>query len=928
MKKYFLFAWILFSSIALEAELLTPKTIEPGTRRYLVLRVEFQEDDHSVTTGNGRFMINEWTGHDTTYVVDPLPHDRSYFHSHLKFIDHYWSEASKGRIRIDTADALLLPAEEDPYILNRKMRYYSDPDSIDHRLAALVYESVNAAIEASGSIADNDGVIIYHAGVGQDFNIDLDDSPFDIPSFYFDENYLSEYLSADKFNRLVSNGCSKGIVLPESQNQLKQNIALNGTEILMTGMLLGLPPLYDTELGRSGAGIFGLMDQGSNRAGGLCPVKPSAYERFLLGSAEPVEIIRSQRLRILRDEVYKIPLSSNEYFLIEFRKNTGFWADSLLWSRNDIRNHLDVLSALDSLGVLDYRLENGVLTHVSDHDVSLPASGLLIWHIVEPETFGENPNRQRSPFLDLVEADGGDDIGKFYNTLDPSVNNGWKWDMWFRNNPAFSDNNPDLYRMQFNDESHPDTRSVNDLPSGIAIQNFHFYTDSVVLELEMDTPVRKNVSNTVFDEFTTALPAVFTSPKTLIGYRDSSLFLYSAEDGLRKIYSQNKAYEKQQTALLTQGNALLQVLNTDGGAEITKLRYQPSGMLSAENLFRFDYELDLDHLALSGDSLFLPALSAENPAQFLHTGSTWALTDIDTSAVGFVPYIRNGEFLAYIKAREAAVMNDTLIVADNEPGFSFVSGTSGETAGPMAEEHTIRQLIPVHLNEDGVFELLALTTFNGRSTLSAFTHAGYLLDGFPVFNDYRELRVYYLDGDPQILAYDPSGTIDAYSVSAELLYSLPAPVNAASLFMEQVSADSAWLVADGSIYTVRSDSVYWGYRGKDAVHSNAHRTLQSATPVVSTTLIRDGLIYNYPNPVENGMTKFRYFATGAHSVTINIYQLNGRHVETLTQMAVNQQWNEIRWDVSDHESGVYIARISVGDGSRTETYFVKPAILK
>ncbi|MDZ7821907.1 MAG: hypothetical protein U5N26_08895 [Candidatus Marinimicrobia bacterium] len=84
-------------------------------------------------------------------------------------------------------------------------------------------------------------MIIYHAGVGQDFNIDLDDSPFDIPSFYFDENYLSQHLSAEAYSWLISQGCRRGIVLPETQNQLKTSIALNGTEILLTGMLLELP---------------------------------------------------------------------------------------------------------------------------------------------------------------------------------------------------------------------------------------------------------------------------------------------------------------------------------------------------------------------------------------------------------------------------------------------------------------------------------------------------------------------------------------------------------------------------------------------------------------------------------------------------------------------------------------------------------------
>jgi len=44
--------------------------------------------------------------------------------------------------------------------------------------------------------------------------------------------------------------------------------------------------------------------------------------------------------------------------------------------------------------------------------------------------------------------------------------------------------------------------------------------------------------------------------------------------------------------------------------------------------------------------------------------------------------------------------------------------------------------------------------------------------------------------------------------------------------------------------------------------------------------------------------------------------------------SIDQQWNEIVWDVSDYESGVYIAKIDITDGTKTETYFVKPAILK
>jgi type IX secretion system substrate protein len=247
---------------------------------------------------------------------------------------------------------------------------------------------------------------------------------------------------------------------------------------------------------------------------------------------------------------------------------------------------------------------------------------------------------------------------------------------------------------------------------------------------------------------------------------------------------------------------------------------------------------------------------------------------------------------------------------------------------PYASEHRFTDIIPIHLDNDGKFELLALTELNSETTLSAFSHYGYLLDNFPIFENYTKIRVFYHNGDPQILVYDPAGRMDIYSKNANLISSLPAPVDASSLFIEQMSIDTAWVVSDGSIYHIASDSVYWGYDGKDAEYTNAAYATQTAAPIVSNQLIKNGLVYNYPNPIENGITKFRFFATGASSVSINIYQLSGAYVQTLSKSIIDQQWNEVLWDVSALESGVYIAKIEISNGSISETYFVKPAILK
>ena len=946
MKKLVLFVWIIFSFLPMEAEILSTK-ISPGSRDLLAIRVEFQEDIIDLTTGNGKFMINEWTDHDTTYVLDALPHDRAYFASHLTFINNYWNAASNGNIGINTDNDMLIPADDKAYSLSNPMRYYANPDSLDYRLAELIYETVMIAVDSGEYIAANDGLVIYHAGAGQDFKIDLDDSPFDIPSFYFDENYLSEYLSQDEFADLLAVNGLKGVVLPESQNQLKVNIALNGTEILLTGMLLGLPTLYDTEFGRSGAGTYGLMDQGSNTGSGLCPIKPSAFERYLLGSAEPVDITKSQFVTLKRDEVYKLPISSNEYFLVEYRKNTGLWADSLMWARDDVEDYLDVLRVFDSLGLVDYTMENGVLTELSDLDLGLPTDGVLIWHIVEPVVFGENPNAQDNWFLNLVEADGGDDIGKYYSTFDPSVNNGWKWDTWFWNNPAYKDNNPASYKLQFTDSTYPNTRSKSGLATGLAIRDFQFYTDSVVIQVAMDSQAEYNFDGMVFDESTTAFDNLLPG-KQLVGYKDSSLYLFDSH-ALNEIYQQDSAYVKGQVALLSYDNSLIQIVNSGISSTVSHLE-NVGGLivLNESNKTQIDYPIDLEHVAILADTVFLPPLPVEDTygdiipreAYKLHINS-WTLTEIEDSVSSLIPYVKNDK-IAYTSAAAAAFMNGELIKSEH---FSFrINDTLMNHINPLfyssssflpldympvySDMYSVEDLIPLHMNNDGEFEILALTDLEGRRTLSAFNHRGALLNNYPVFENYTKIRVYELADSPMIAAYDPSGKIDVLNSDASVNYSLPAPVDAASFFIEQVSADTAWIVADGSIIPIPSSGAYWGYNGKDPAHSNAVVDYQLAVPVESDLLIKSGLIYNYPNPIENNRTKFRFLATGATHATINIYSLDGRFIRKIESPVKDQQWNEIPWFVQNEVSGVYIAKIEITDGTKTETYFVKPAILK
>ncbi|MDD3966989.1 MAG: T9SS type A sorting domain-containing protein, partial [Candidatus Marinimicrobia bacterium] len=463
---------------------------------------------------------------------------------------------------------------------------------------------------------------------------------------------------------------------------------------------------------------------------------------------------------------------------------------------------------------------------------------------------------------------------------------------------------------------------------GIAIQRFDFYKDSVLIRLVTDPPAKYNFSGMVFDEMTPAAGS-FSHMRNYIGYRDSSLFFFNDLGGAFRLFTNNTRYAKDSTALMTYGDGIIQVTNAPGSAIVKHLVFNPVFLIVNDTL-RIGHPVDLEHLALWGDSLFLapdPALSGPNPVHMLNIPS-WSLETTQSTSGQLIPYVQNGE-LNYISAPAAAVMNDTLIYAV-AAGYRYATTAFFEgTPPPLAEEHVFSEIIPLHADRDAWPELAALTNFNGKNTLSLFSYNGVLMDYFPVFGNYQKLRIYYADAEPYLAVYDPAGKIDVYSVDANLEYSLPAPVNASSFFIEQIERDTAWIICDGSIYSVRSDSVYWGYNGKDPLHSNEHHALQKSSTPVFEHLIRDALIYNYPNPAEGEATRFRFFATGAQQVSIQIFQLSGRYVTTLNADDLyNNQWNEVLWDVSALQSGVYIAKIRISGEGRSETYLVKPAVLK
>ncbi|MBL7066561.1 MAG: T9SS type A sorting domain-containing protein [Candidatus Marinimicrobia bacterium] len=491
---------------------LIPNTITQSSVSICALRVSFQEDDNEATTGTGQFLDSGTLPCGDFPEIDPPPHNNAYFKDHIRALANYYSHASNGKLEIDTLQSEVFPLDDSiSYQLSRKMEYYHpflQEDSVDIRLAELFVEAVQLAdLDTNINFSQYDVVVVFHAGVGQDFDLFLDPTPYDIPSAYLNSNDLTNYFT-EIGETLNGFPVDRGLILPESQNHLfypnwedvfggasipcDYQIGLNGTFAFMMGFYLGLPGLYNTETGATGVGKFGLMDQGSANLNGLVPSYPSAWEREFMGWDTPVIAQGFNDIKLNHAEsgsdttLWKIPINDNEYFLIENRYShvrPGVTLDSIQYKLYLDTGEKD-WPALLPLIVNDIGAKfssRDVMLSLPHYDVGLPGSGLLIWHIDESvidanlATNSINVDREHRG-VDLEEADGAQDLGYESQMIGASVDIGWYFDPWFAGNEGFWHLNPDYpeddeKRIGFTGFTNPSSKSNGLAYTGIVVDS-------------------------------------------------------------------------------------------------------------------------------------------------------------------------------------------------------------------------------------------------------------------------------------------------------------------------------------------------------------------------------------------------------------------------------------------------------------------------
>jgi hypothetical protein len=268
------------------------------------------------------------------------------------------------------------------------------------------------------------------------------------------------------------------------------------------------------------------------------------------------------------------------------------------------------------------------------------------------------------------------------------------------------------------------------------------------------------------------------------------------------------------------------------------------------------------------------------------------------------------------------------------------------TAGPVIAD----------LDGDGNRDIIFAT----QTKIYAISYTGAVLNHFPISTVESEVLasdankimgsivVAKLNGDTaDVIFGTKGGTLYAFNgVSGQLISGFPLSIGCGLAGSPTLAYDSQsgnlYLDAiglDGYLYSwtfkgnYSMNPVLWGNLLHDNYHMNsiteppASRTIQPSADTL--TLMPKSKVYNWPNPVTNGTTKIRFYLNHDAQVSISIFSFAGDKVADIpTINGIGGNANEVEWNVSGIQSGVYFARVEAVSSKEQDVVIIKIAVVK
>jgi len=1005
----------------------------PDTVRALAAMVQFQLDDDPRTTGNGQFDLSA----PPDSILDAPPRDRRYFEDHLTFVRNYYRRVSEGKVVVE------FTVIETVITLPERMERYSPPKDGSFAEVADLARDTWGAVDAAGVVPDftpYEVFVVFHAGVGRDIDLvgtlGFDPTPFDIPSLYLGLRAFQEVYGPGFDGIPVQGGAvrlTNSMVIPETESRTLPGVvgdvllelSINGLLCASFGNYLGLPDLFDTSTGRSGIGRFGLMDgQAIFSYSGLFPPEPSAWEKSWLGWVTPVELpVGTSQITLpaasLTDTIYRIPISTDEYYLIENRNRDALGDGQRITSVfNGVARDQTFRRDTAGFNAFDISALAGVITDVDEPDWSIPGvtdpdgeffdGGVLIWHIdegviaqtLQSNSINADPSRRG---VDVEEADGSQDIGQQYDFLSPGSGSeeGTPLDFWYQNNSA------PVYRNEFSAGTFPPATSNGGAATQVTVRDFSprapTMTAIIVRGGEDVRPVAgfpRSLMSELLSEAATvsALQAggepvlvVGTTPRPNSGSLPEGAFFEAwnlrGEPAL-PVNDPTHPERIVRTDGSFGGGAALGDLNGDGVIELVvaesprgsegrvraiSLTTPGPGEILPPDLFSTPLAREFATSALIGAGFLAVADTADSVYVFnfdgtlrrsvaLPLGGGERLQGLGLHARGILATGSLGTVALLDPAADPAFTAQVTL-----PG-ALVGGTAtaGSGSGPVRTalataggelfllDESLRSLpgFPVRTNEpvlhgpvvadldgDGLRDLILAT----EQRLWAVNEVGVALDNFPVTLDdpiASSPVVGDVNGDGLLEAVvaTRNGVVVAYGASGASPAGFPLQTGTHPTGVAIVSAGDSLFLA----VTTRGGVSLWrtGTQRRSIqpgvdwpqFQFNAARSALVVSPLQGAPLSGEffpaSRAYNWPNPVYDGTTYFRYFVSEDAEVAISIFDLAGDLVAELAGRAIGGLDNEIAWSTADVQSGVYLARIEASGAGRSGVAIVKVAVVR
>ncbi|MCF8412098.1 MAG: T9SS type A sorting domain-containing protein [Melioribacteraceae bacterium] len=962
------------------------------TVNIFAVMVEFAEDKDDATFGNGKFgsIYSQEYGNS---ILDPLPHDRNYFDRHLEFAQNYFSKVSDGNleVRFKVADEIFTVsktmrnyspeprAEGFDELANFAAEVWdlvdvagTGIDFSNYDLFLIFHAGVGREFSLAGSIGnERDLPSIYlskktfESALGNDF----------------------EGFQVGANNFRITNT----LIMPETESREEEGFGeVNLLELSMNGLLvaniashIGLPDLFNTSTGQTSIGRFGLMDpQSFFTYRGVIPPEPSAWEKYFLGWIEPLEINPPGQYQIelaayetaLANETsaIKIPINSTEYYLIENRKrDANKDGATISYYDGDVLKTTNFNGDVDGFQFYGVDSLKGVIVDVDEFDWALPGIesndedgdpfedlGLLIWHIdekvIESNISTNSINNGITKGVRLVEADGVQEIGEVFETIfGTQVAEGGKEDTWYLSNPA------QRYNNILNADSFPNTNSNSGAKSFIEITNFSTVSDNMSFSVKfIDDNFRvvglktistiNPISNLTISNIALTQTILINSDSNsdLIGFTEflnsgSSLTNFSSGRAASILVNSDQyLVGAAQNIIKIWDDAASNMVSLSLNSVITSdpLIYQRNQstvvLVGAAN--GWVYEIDLLTQTISDSTKIFENL----PIKHIVANESTILAASQNSLFAFGDIIDINSEIIKVVLIDDGIDSPKIIILDSNNTFSLIRSSGLEILKTITSTNSISNFIVSDILNNGSNYIV----YTNGSALEAINLEGVLADNFPFKTSTESLLSpfilsadYQNDGTADLFIFDENGNGYIVNKQAEVIagpYSLGSipSINPVLYNSQAENRLSLAVVTDQNRlvnWNVNStqNSISWQGYYKNSTNNNLINTVSVVNQI--SEFFPENKAYNWPNPVYENSTNFRFYVSEDSNVEIKIFDLAGTLVDELTGIGNGGYENEIVWNVSDIESGVYFAHLKVESNFGQSSFKnIKVAVVK